>query len=174
MPEATFLYFAYGSNMLTRRLRDPKRAPTALFEDTGFVPRYRLTFNKRSRGKVQSSGKCNMEATGADADRVYGVLFRILRADKLNLDKEEGLNKGYREDALDVTVNDEARRAVVYLATETAADLRPYHWYKEFVVRGAEEHNLPADYIQRIRDVQSQPDPDKKRREENEAILRGA
>ena len=85
-----------------------------------------------------------------------------------------GQRSGVDGDVLDVTVNDEARRAVVYLATETAADLRPYHWYKEFVVRGAEEHNLPADYIQRIRDVQSQPDPDKKRREENEAILRGA
>src|ERR1700730_15597860 len=25
--------------------------------------------------------------------------------------------------------------------------LRPYHWYKQHVLRGAEEHSMPADYV---------------------------
>jgi hypothetical protein len=72
-----FLYFGYGSNMLTRRLADPRRAPSARALGVGYVDKHRLTFDKISRGTRQNSGKCDMEATGRDADRVYGVLFSI-------------------------------------------------------------------------------------------------
>lgn len=168
-----FLYFAYGSNMLTRRLRDAKRAPSAIAEGTGYVPGYRLTFDKVSTGKQQSSGKCDMEATGDGTDRVYGILFSISKADEKSLDREEGLDRGYRKDTIAVITDMGTKRAVVYIATQKDPGSRPYHWYKEFVVRGAEEHGLPDDYIERIRAVQSQADPDAKRRAKNEAILAG-
>jgi len=32
--EETFSYFAYGSNMLTARIRDKERAPSAVFDKT--------------------------------------------------------------------------------------------------------------------------------------------
>jgi hypothetical protein len=104
---------------------------------------------------------------------VYGVLLSISRADEKSLDREEGLDRGYRKDTIDVVTSTGAKRAVVYIATHKDASLRPYRWYKEFVVRGAEEHGLPHDYIERIRAVESQPDPDAKRRAANEAILAG-
>lgn len=168
-----FLYFAYGSNMLTRRLRDARRAPSAVAEGTGYVSGHRLTFDKVSRGKRQSSGKCDMEATGNAADRIHGVLFSISKADEKSLDREEGLDRGYRKDTIDVVTETGIRQAVVYIATQKDPSSHPYHWYKEFVVRGAEEHGLPDVYIERIRAVQSQADPDAKRRAENEAILAG-
>jgi hypothetical protein len=43
MPE-TFLCFAYGSNMLTRRLA--ARTPSAVAVGTAYVEGYRLTFDK--------------------------------------------------------------------------------------------------------------------------------
>ena len=30
------------------------------------------------------------------------------------------------------------------------AALRPFDWYKDYVVRGAREHGLPADYIREL------------------------
>ena len=53
MPD-TFLYFAYGSNMLTRRLTAPARAPLALATGTVFAEGRRLTFDKVS---TDGSGK---------------------------------------------------------------------------------------------------------------------
>jgi hypothetical protein len=81
-----FLYFAYGSNMYTRRLRG--RTSSATCVGTGFVERHRLTFDKVSG---DGSGKCNIESTTDPADRVYGVLFSISSAEAPTLDKFEGL-----------------------------------------------------------------------------------
>ena len=61
--------------------------------------------------------------------------------------------------------------AVAYFADKKNPHLLPYHWYKAFVVAGAEEHGLPKEYIAKIRKVISQTDSDDKRRLENEAIL---
>ena len=37
--------------------------------------------------------------------------------------------------------------------------MAPYDWYKGYVLTGAQEHKLPADYVSRIASVKSQPDP---------------
>src|SRR5208282_3135763 len=130
-----FLYFAYGSNMLTQRLR--ARAPSARVEGTGFLEGRRLTFDKVSKDQ---SGKCDAEATGNPSDYVCGVLFNIDRAEEKALGEAEGLHKGYRKDTIDVVTTDGKRTAVVYIATEKAPSLRPYDWYKGFVIKGAIEH----------------------------------
>src|SRR5436309_10854406 len=86
-----FLYFAYGSNMLTRRLT--ARTPSAAAVGTGFVEGYRLSFDKVSS---DGSGKCDIEPTSNPADRVYGVVFTIADAEAGALDDAEGLDRGYR------------------------------------------------------------------------------
>jgi gamma-glutamylcyclotransferase len=70
-----------------------------------------------------------------------------------------------------VITADGQKTAVAYIATEKDPTLVPYHWYKDFVVEGALEHGLPEDYVASLRTFQSQPDPDRRRREENERIL---
>ena len=66
------LYFAYGSNMLSRRLRAPNRTPSAVAVGTGFVSGRRLTFDKVS---TDGSAKCDIEVTTNPNDWAYGVLF---------------------------------------------------------------------------------------------------
>jgi gamma-glutamylcyclotransferase len=160
-----FLYFVYGSNMLTRRLR--RRTSSAQAFGPGYVPGYRLTFAKVSKGKVRNSGKCDMEP-GAATDRVHGVLFSIARAQEQALDDAEG--GGYDRRSIDVITPGGKETAVVYVANEKDPALRPYHWYKAFVVAGAVEHGLPAAYVEWLRTFESQPDTDNPRRTENEAI----
>ena len=65
------VYFAYGSNMLTARLRErtPSATPIGIGRLTGHV----LSWDKRSR--ADGSGKCDAEATGHERDVIWGVLF---------------------------------------------------------------------------------------------------
>lgn len=162
-----FLYFAYGSNMLTRRLRD--RTPSARPEGIGFVEGYRLTFDKASK---DGSGKADIEATGKSTDRVYGVLFRIQLPEEVDLDRAEGLNNGYCKDSVSVIKAESVvESAKTYIATQKKPALVPYHWYKAIVIAGAVEHRLPSAYIEWLRAVISQPDPDPERRAKNEALL---
>lgn len=117
-----FSYFAYGSNMFSRRLR--MRTPSALVISIGFVEGYRLSFDKPSRR--DGSGKCNIRPTNSPADRVYGVLFSILRDEEPALDKAEGLGKGYEKSQFKVTTSDGPCFAAAYVAEEANPLLLPY------------------------------------------------
>jgi gamma-glutamylcyclotransferase len=165
---STFLYFAYGSNMFARRLA--ARTPSAVRITTAFIDGRRLTFDKVS---TDGSGKCDIEATGNPADRVYGVLFRIATAEERALDEAEGLGHGYRKDEITVVTSEATIAAMAYIAIVKDPKRRPYDWYKAFVLQGATENALPAAYIDLIRAVPSQPDPDATRRARNEALLAG-
>src|SRR4051812_8017072 len=93
----TFLYCAYGSNMLSRRLRT--RTPSAIANGVGYLSGWRLTFDKVS---TDGSGKCDIEPTPHPTDWVYGVVFEISCGEKAALDTAEGLGKGYREERVTV------------------------------------------------------------------------
>jgi len=162
----SFLYFAYGSNMLTRRLR--KRTPSAMAIGTVFVERYRLTFNKVS---TDGSGKCNIKPTNDPADRVYGVLFSIEIREEENLDEAEGLGSGYQKRDVRVVSPTGAQTAIASVADNTNPLLLPYDWYKDFVVRGAIEHKLPVVYVRRLQTTGSLRDSNERRRARNEAVL---
>lgn len=164
----TFRYFAYGSNMLTRRITAKERARSATPWGTGYLVGRRLTFDKLGR---DGSGKCDAELTGRNSDRVYGVLYEISADDKTALDRVEGLGRGYKEERIEVVAHVGAVTAITYIATQKERLLRPFHWYKAVTVAGALEHGLPVDYVKRLRAVESVEDPDHKRRTKNESLL---
>lgn len=165
------LYFAYGSNMFSRRLQARERTPSAIVVGTGFVAGRRLTFDKVS---TDGSGKCDAERTCCLTDRVYGVLYEIDPAEKPSLDRAEGLETGYHEEPVIVVTGSGTRDAITYIATAKEPALRPYHWYKALVVAGAVEQGLPAAYVDWLRTCTSQPDPNATRRAQNELVLFGA
>src|SRR5207248_632051 len=82
LPARAVKYFAYGSNMLTKRLRE--RVPSARFSAVTPLSKHVLRFHKLSEGKAGSqSGKCNAYFTGNEQDVVYGVVFDIDRNEKV-------------------------------------------------------------------------------------------
>lgn len=152
----SLLYFAYGSNMSTPRLR--ARTPSAKRVCTARLQGHRLVFHKKGR---DGSGKCDIFHTGETGAVVHGVVFRVLLSDKPFLDRHEGLGSGYETKPVSLTdETGEPLSALTYFATDIDAGLNPYHWYKDHVLRGAIEHNLPHDYIRIIQSVVSIPDPD--------------
>jgi cation transport regulator ChaC len=163
----TFLYFAYGSNMLTKRLA--QRTPSAKPAGTAYADGYALTFDKVS---TDGSGKCHIERTPDVACRVNGVLFDIDESESAALDEAEGLGKGYDKAKINVRTTDGTlKEAIVYIATERDASLQPYHWYKALVVAGATEHRLPAECIEQLKAVASKQDANEARRKKNENLL---
>ncbi len=166
--QTTFKYFAYGSNMLTRRLTAKNRAPSAKPLGVAYAEGRRLTFDKVSQ---DGSGKCDAEATESKTDRVYGVIFEVALIDRTALDTAEGLGKGYKSERIEVVMANGKVQVDTYIATKKEPVLRPYHWYKAITVAGAVEHGLPKDYVEWLRAFESIEDPNGKRRAENEALL---
>ena len=169
MPPEPILYFAYGSNMATARLR--QRTPSCRPIGIATLPGHALRFHKRN---ADGSGKCDALKTGP-GDSVVGVLFTLDPAELVGLDAAEGVGNGYTRDR--VTVVDAAGQqhlAVTYRAMPGHIDdsLRPYGWYKAFVVSGAREHGLPAEYVARfIVAVEAIDDPDSTRDRRERARL---
>lgn len=153
------LYFAYGSNMSTRRLRH--RVPSARPVGAGSLAGHRLAWHKKG---ADGSGKCDIPAA-RPGDIVYGVLYQIDAAHRIHLDRAEGLGRGYELKDVEVLVLDRAEPvgAFTYCATRTDSNYLPYAWYKDHVLIGAREHDLPADYIRLIENVPVFEDPDRHR-----------
>ena len=165
--EKAMLYFAYGSNMCTRRLR--YRVPSATAVATATLDEHELRFHKLS---ADDSGKCDAYSAGEEGEAVYGVVFEIHPQDKGRLDRCEGLGSGYLTKTVRVASRDGPIEAFTYYADPGAIrpHLLPYTWYRDFVVAGAEEHRLPAEYVEWLRsfDAKEDPDPDREFRERNQ------
>lgn len=165
------LIFAYGSNLnLNRRLQ---RVPSAIKVSNAFLPGFKLVCNKEGK---DGSAKANIVKKNISCELVWGVLFNIDSKEKPLLDKAEGLGLGYNEDTL--TFFDQLSNsyfAQVYIADSNSINnhLFPFDWYKEFIVTGGIQNQLPADYISLLQSIPSVPDPDEKIRLKNYSILSG-
>ena len=152
-------YFSYGSNISTPRMQ--KRVPSAKVVAVGGLNNHELKFHKVSK---DGSSKCDIFKTLKFTDVVYGVIYEIRESEKASLDHAEGLGLGYEQKLVKVSIiNNQSISALTYYATKIREELKLYHCYKEHVVRGAIENNLPSEYVTKIESVESERDPEQKR-----------
>ena len=166
-------YFAYGSNMLTRRLTDPSRAPSALACGIAEAPGFVVSFHKMG---ADGSGKCTLVATGNTEVVVYGVLYDLADSDGGRLDRVEGVHTGgYLRCSIQLRCLDDAGTtdAVTYVAGDRHVDPArvPFDWYRDLVLAGAIEHGLPAPYIDELARIPAMPDPDRARSAQARRLL---
>ena len=160
------LYFSYGSNMCPGRLREyevnPER-PGQAAELRGYV----LRFNKLS---TDGSGKANVMPS--EGDVIWGVLYDITNEELARLNDQE---KGYTPQRLNIIGPSGEAQARVHVADEPSDDtsLRPYCWYKRFLVQGARVHGLPIEYRAMLEAVDATEDPNRARNARRRAILCG-
>ena len=154
------LYFSYGSNMSSKRLCN--RVPSAKMFAVGTLDKHLLKFHKHSFR--DNSAKCDIEFTNKSEDIVYGVLYEFDLNEKVNLDHAEGLGLGYEIKTVQIKVEDKIYEAFTYYGTDIDKNLKPFHWYKNHVLKGAYEFDLPKDYIlEYIENIESIEDKDKQR-----------
>lgn len=164
-------YFSYGSNMSSLRLG--ARIPSARKVGVGTLQGHMLMFHKIS--DKDASAKCDACETGDAEHVVYGVVYQLPEAEKPVLDRYEGLGIGYEVKEVDVSMQGGGViTAFTYYATRIDPELKPFHWYKEHVLRGAREHALPGMYIRHIESVVSVDDKDRQRHEQELAIYRSS
>ncbi len=159
-------YFAFGSNLSSPRLRH--RLPQVEVKTVATLARHRLCWHKNDRGQ---SGKCDIAFTGNTGDLVYGVVYRVSPAERLELDVIESNGYGYqRRDIRVMSLDGDRLDVFTYYAIDIDRDQQPFHWYKEHVLRGAIEHDFPPHYVEQIRATASIDDHDFERHQRELSI----
>jgi cation transport regulator ChaC len=166
---STFLYFAYGSNLLAARLKE--RTPSARACGVGVLPWYELRWHKEGN---DGSGKCDIVHAPTSTGHVQGVVYEIDKHEKPALDAAESLGVGYSEKQLEVQLSGRSVHAWAYMALRTRADVVPFTWYKALVVAGARQSGLDAAYIQALEAVVGKADVDLSREARHRRLLGAA
>ncbi len=123
---------------------------------------YQLRFHKHSQ--TDGTAKCDAYMTGDAGDWVEGVVYEFDLSDKASLDRVEGTGRGYETKLITVSnLQGQQLEAYTYIATDINSSLKPYDWYKQHVLAGARENDLPEDYISRIAAIETVIDDDKER-----------
>src|SRR6266542_362060 len=148
-------YFAYGSNMFFPRLQ--KLCPSTLFLGVAWLSGHTLKWHKRSK---DGSGKCSLAQTQGSGETVYGALFAVAEKEVRRLEQAEG--PGYQKVSVQVNTSTGPLSAETFVAKPESVDesLLPYTWYRDLVIAGAVQAELPEDYVNSLRGVQAEADPD--------------
>ena len=148
-------YFAFGANMHDSAFRGRRRMRPAEWR-VGRLAGYRLRFNLDGR-PVGRSAPANI-SPDPDAE-VWGVLYRISRADLVRLDSTEGVpGRRYRHLWIDAEDGDgRTVAAVTYIADGKAADGSPSLRYLTLLRDCARAHGLPERYLRILGSVEPAP-----------------
>jgi len=140
------LYFAYGSNLATPRMRD--RVPRARVVGRAQLENHRLVFDKRGR---DGSGKANITPDPVATE--WGALYAL---ESVHWNLLDPFELGYDRVTLRVVLESGAfRSAETYRAIAPESGLIPLAEYKRFITEGALEHGLPESYRATIEAVRA-------------------
>jgi hypothetical protein len=137
------LYFAYGSNMKTSRIKE--RVGKVDVRGSAKLEDYRIAFNKTSTDRT---GKTNIARR--KGSEVWGVVFGLTQE---QFDKLASFERGYKVESLSVRCGNETPEVKSFIAEETTSGLRPSREYLDYLIGGAREHGLPDDYVKLLEAV---------------------
>ncbi|CAM1308509.1 GGCT (predicted) [Pycnogonum litorale] len=142
----TFLYFGYGSNLSSERIRICNK--TAKFVTVAKLKGYTLHFcgySTRWHG-----GGASIKPS--QDDEVWGVVWRLEDSDRPNIDMQEN---NYDSCHIKVESSDETEYScLTYISKNSSLISNPSVSYKTTIIHGAVEHSLPEQYICRLREIQ--------------------
>jgi len=147
MAKNSIWYFAYASNMSRAQMK--QRAGDWQEEKLARLENYELNFDKIARG---GTGTGNIVL--GEGKVVHGVLYRLSEQQMRALDRFESVPEHYRRIEVNV-VDAEGNKvaAQAYLARKVRKGLKPDRAYLQRIIEGAEEHNLPADYVEQLKKI---------------------
>ncbi|GBP37478.1 Gamma-glutamylcyclotransferase [Eumeta japonica] len=159
MGKDTFLYFAYGSNLLKRRILINN--PSAEFIGIGKLDNHQLDFMKYSDHWRGTSATI----VPTESAHTWGALWKIKNEDLPALDKQEGVDTNwYFPKTVSVVSSDGIKyECRTYQQTinpqprldddEIPEDRRPSSTYLDCIIIGAMECQLPEYYIEKLKKI---------------------
>jgi gamma-glutamylcyclotransferase len=157
--QAPLAYFAYGSNLSLRQMRD--RCPTAVAMSPAILEHHRLVFPRHSESWNGGVAGIEPEQGGS----VHGAIYKLQQSDLDALDDYEGIADGqYTRNVVQVISPDgSAIKVITYFACrENKTEVAPSRKYLETILEGARDHQLPTEWIdwlgERLEMIDSQPD----------------
>ena len=130
------LYFAYGSNMMAKQMED--RCPNHQLVGRGVLKGYRWIISYRGYANIVKSS----------SNEVFGVVYEISDSDERDLDRYEGVDKGfYRKELLSVEVDGSPRICLIYIDPVEEEGL-PKAEYIKRINTGIQDAKLPPEYVQ--------------------------
>lgn len=146
----SFHYFAYGSNMLTARIRE--RCPSAALKTIANLSGFTVSFSKPS---VDQSGKATLVRSDVGGPGVIGAVYEIATAERDYLNKAEGPGYDKHDDFLVTCIcTGDSITTSTYIAREHEGHLKPYDWYLALVIAGIVEHELDLEYASTFREIE--------------------
>lgn len=145
------LYFAYGSNLRSARMRE--RVASSRLVGPARIAGYRLALDKRGS---DGSGKANL-APDAGAS-VWGVVWSI---DVEHWARLDACEPGYGRIDVEVWTPRRSLAVQTYRARILTDDPVAFDWYKRLILEGAREHRLPLEWLETLTALPERPDPRK-------------
>ncbi len=164
---STLHYLAYGSNLHPLRLRE--RVPSATLLGLVHLSGQCVVFHKIS---PDGSSKCDLVESGRRAV-AFGALYRIDDSHLGALDAVEGLGSGYDRTFFPLQFRGQSLRPFTYRASPTHINpaLKPFSWYRDLVLAGADYLGLPLSYRRELAGTPAQSDPDPNRQSTHADLL---
>uniref|UniRef100_UPI0037E728A2 LOW QUALITY PROTEIN: gamma-glutamylcyclotransferase n=1 Tax=Semicossyphus pulcher TaxID=241346 RepID=UPI0037E728A2 len=149
----TFLYFAYGSNLLKERLQ--LKNPSATVHCVARLKDYKLVFgnHKGLASDRWHGGVATIEHS--PGDEVWGVVWRMNMSDLESLDSQENVTLGaYSPVELSVKTKGQELNCRTYIMN-SCVYAPPSPQYLQVIVMGAEQNGLPRDYQEKLRAIKT-------------------
>jgi cation transport regulator ChaC len=145
-------YFAYGSNMAPAQMT--ARCPSALKVCVAVLAGHRLVFNRS--GSYRPGGVANLEPS--PGERVYGVLWKLSRAEFQALDQAEDPRAYGREQVQVRSEDGQPYDCDAYMAIPDQPDI-PDCNYLEALIQAGHDAGLPPEYLTRLHARRPDPPP---------------
>jgi len=139
-------------------MRSAERCPSARFDSVALFPDHDLEFTWFSRRNQCGSS----DVVSKREQSVWGVLYEIDEKDRPKLDAVEGVNsKAYKPISITVFRGGDSLQPISAFTYTVRKKLdehpKPSRAYKDHIVSGAIERSLPADYIAKLKTVETIP-----------------
>ncbi|XP_076976721.1 gamma-glutamylcyclotransferase [Tamandua tetradactyla] len=151
--EESFLYFAYGSNLLTERIH--LRNPSAAFCSVARLQDFKLDFGN-SQGKISRTWHGGIATIfQSPGDEVWGVVWKMNKSNLCSLDEQEGVVGG-TYDPIEVNVHTQEGKEITCRSYQMKnyVSAPPSPQYKKVICMGAKEHELPLDYQKKLEAIE--------------------
>ncbi|XP_022094562.1 gamma-glutamylcyclotransferase-like [Acanthaster planci] len=145
----SFLYFAYGSNLLRERIHISN--PSAVFVAAAKLNNYRLGFCIKPEWKENLTRWRGGAGTivKSEGDSVWGVVWKLDSTDLESLDKQEGVHEGVYRRLEHLQVTAATSQSILECISYQFKDpffVKPSPYYLKVIKMGALQNNLPEEY----------------------------